>query len=113
MSECFFITKINLKTGFQLTRMALGHEKFTAFRTKFGLYEYIVMQFGLSNASATFQREINRTLQPLLDVKVVMNTEKHLDQDGGMIVVADIDDISIDTKESIETFHGQVSNIFR
>jgi len=55
-----FITQIDLKAGFHLIRMALGHEKYTAFRTKFGLYEYMVMPFGLTNATATFQREINR-----------------------------------------------------
>jgi len=59
MRDCDFITNINMKVGFHLMRMAMGHEKFTAFRTKFGLYEYMVMPFGLTNAPATFQREMN------------------------------------------------------
>jgi hypothetical protein len=54
-----FITKLDFKSGFHLMKMALGHEKYTAFRTKFGLFEYLVMPFGLTNAPATFQREVN------------------------------------------------------
>jgi hypothetical protein len=34
-----FITKIHCKAGFHLMRMALGHEKYTAFSTKFGLFQ--------------------------------------------------------------------------
>jgi hypothetical protein len=48
------ITKIDLKSGVYLIIMALGHEKYTAFRTKFGLYQYMVMPFGICNALATF-----------------------------------------------------------
>lgn len=55
MRECNFITKIDMKLGFHLMRMAMGHETFTAFITKFGLYEYQVMPFRLTNAQATFQ----------------------------------------------------------
>jgi hypothetical protein len=65
MRDCDFITKIDMKAGFHLMRMAMGHGKFTAFRTKFGLYEYMVMPFGLTNAPASFQREMNHILRPL------------------------------------------------
>jgi len=37
MRDCNFITKIDMKAGCHLMRMAMGHEKFTAFRTKFRL----------------------------------------------------------------------------
>jgi len=53
------ITKIDLKEGFHPIRMLLGHEKYMAFLTKFRLFEYTVMPFGLPNAPATFQKEIN------------------------------------------------------
>ena len=58
-SKADFITKIDMKAAFHLITMVLGHEKFTAFPTRFGLYEYMVMPFELTNAPATFQREIN------------------------------------------------------
>jgi hypothetical protein len=113
MRDCDFITKIDMKAGFHLIRMAMGNEMFTAFRTKFGLYEYMVMPFGLTNAPATFQREINRILRPLLGMELVLDTKLGIDDDGGMVVVAYIDDILISTKGLLEKHHRQVSKVFQ
>ncbi|CAI7877544.1 unnamed protein product [Closterium sp. NIES-54] len=44
----------------------------TAFRTRYGSYEYLVMPFGLCNAPATFQAEMNHILRNLLDECVVV-----------------------------------------
>jgi len=107
------ITKVDLKSGFYLIRMALGHKKYTAFHTKFGLYEYLVMPFGLCNGPATFQREINRIWCPLLETELVIETDVHTDEDEGMVVVAYIDDILIATKRSLEKHHKQVSEVFQ
>jgi hypothetical protein len=38
-----------------------------AFRTRYGLYEWLVTPFGLTGAPATFQRYINHTLRDYLD----------------------------------------------
>jgi len=107
-----FITKIDFKAGFHLMRMALGHEKYTAFRTKFALFEYLVMPFGLTNAPATFQREVNRILRPVLGIELVINRKIELDEDQGMVVVAYIDDILIATKGSIHKHRRQVGKVF-
>lgn len=48
--------------------MAEGQEWLTAFNTRYGLFESLVMPFGLCNAPATFQSRINEVLHPYLDV---------------------------------------------
>ena len=52
--------------------MKEGEEWKTAFRTRFGLYEYLVMPFGLTNALATFQVYINNILRKYLDMFIVV-----------------------------------------
>jgi transposase InsO family protein len=67
-----FITKLDLADGFYLVRIAEGDEWKTAFRTKYGHFEYTVMPFGLCNAPATFQRMMTSILRDLLDEGVVV-----------------------------------------
>jgi hypothetical protein len=48
-------------------RIREGDEWKTAFRTRYGLFEYAVLPFGLTNAPSTFQAYINHALRDLLD----------------------------------------------
>lgn len=72
LREARFFTKIDLKSSFNLIRMAKGHGWKTAFRCRYGLFEYTVMPFGLMNAPPTFQALMNHIFHDLLDAEVLV-----------------------------------------
>jgi hypothetical protein len=67
MAKARWLTKIDVRWAFHRLRIREGDEWKTAFRTRFGLFEWLVTPFGLSGAPATFQRYINGTLAEFLD----------------------------------------------
>lgn len=66
-----WFTALDLKGAYNLIRIAEGEEWKTAFRTRYGHFEYLVMPFGLTNAPATFQTMINHVLREHLDHFVI------------------------------------------
>ncbi|MBW0499237.1 hypothetical protein O181_038952 [Austropuccinia psidii MF-1] len=65
-------SKIDLCGAYNLLRMKEGDEHLTAFRAKYGIYDYLVMPFGLTNAPSSFQNFVNDIFQDLLDVYVMV-----------------------------------------
>ncbi|MBW0471306.1 hypothetical protein O181_011021 [Austropuccinia psidii MF-1] len=67
----YIFSKIDLLGPYNLLRIKEGDEHLTAFRTKYGSYEYLVMPFGLRYSPASFQNLVNDIYQDLLDVYAV------------------------------------------
>lgn len=65
-------TKLDLRGAYNLVRIKEGDEWKTAFRTRYGHFECLVVPFGLTNAPAAFQHFMNDVFRDMLDVTVLI-----------------------------------------
>lgn len=67
VGKASWFTKLDVIQAFHKIRIEEGSEWMTAFRTRYGLFEWLVTPFGLANAPSTFQKYINWVLREFLD----------------------------------------------
>ncbi|KAL6199786.1 hypothetical protein ACLB2K_029569 [Fragaria x ananassa] len=72
-------SKIDPRSGYHRLRVKEEYIPKTAFRTRFGHYEFVVLLFGLTNAPAAFMDLMNRMFGPYLDVFVELPMRHNLD----------------------------------
>jgi hypothetical protein len=72
MRGAWVSSKIDLRSGYHQMKIRPSHIPKTAFSTQYGLYEFTVMSFGLTNALAYFMNLMNKVFMEYLDRFVVV-----------------------------------------
>ena len=92
VQDTFIFTQFDVEGGFNKVCIKDGEQHQAAFKTKYGLYEPMVMYFGLCNSPATFQNMMSHIFRPLKDKWAKR----------GVKIIVYMDDILIATSTSLQ-----------
>jgi hypothetical protein len=85
LSDAFIFTTFDICWGYNNVRIKDGDQWKAAFKTCFGVYEPMVMYFGLTNSPATFQTMMNYIFRPIIDRHALLGTVIHVYMDNIII----------------------------
>ena len=72
LKDASIFSKIDMRFSYWQLRVAEASIFKTAFRTRYGHYEFLVMSFGLTNSPAAFMSLMNKTFQSYLDQFIII-----------------------------------------
>jgi hypothetical protein len=101
LANAFIFTTFDIRWGYNNVRIKDGDQWKAAFKTCFGVYEPMVMYFGLTNSPATFQTMMNHIFRPLIDRHALLGTT----------IRVYMDDIIVGTSSSIANHTAAVHDV--
>ena len=101
VQDVFVFTKFDVEGGFNKVPIKDGDQHKAAFKMKCGLYEPMVMYFGLCNSPTTFQNMMNHIFRPLKDKWAKR----------GVKIIVYMDDILIATSTSLQDYRDATHDV--
>ena len=99
----YIYTKLDIRWGYNNVCIKAGDEHKAAFKTCYGLYEPLVMFFGLTNSPATFQTMMNHIFAPIIAKHGLLGTT----------ICVYMDDIAIATRTTVQGHTAAVSDVLQ
>jgi ribonuclease HI len=103
LSGAHIFSKFDVRQGYNNVQIKKGDEWKAAFKTKFGHWEPLVMFFGLTNSTSTFQEMMNVIYKEVI--------ERHMER--GTVIRIYMDDIAIATTGTLQDHIDAVQDILR
>ncbi len=103
LSNAHIYTKLDVRWGYNNVHICKGDEKKAAFKTRYGLFEPMVMYFGLTNLPATFQTMMNYIYRNVILKHEPLGTTIHVY----------MDDIGIATRTNLNDHQHAVHDVLR
>ena len=103
LCSAYIYTKLDIRWGYNNIRIKEGDEHKVAFKTRYGLYEPLVMFFRLTNSPATFQTMMNHIFALLIAKHKLLGTT----------ICVYMDDIAIATRTTVHSHTAAISNVLQ